>query len=155
VPVDMFIRSIPLPLEKIRGKKDLNLELKGKLASIFDIVTGKELKQEIQSSSFVFNSSLPTKDGKDFRANQFELSSNVKSLLGGSFNISNKTTNSTKCTLVKDGKFVKDLAGNTAIKYAGQYNAPEVDNSARGQRKDVDDGHGTPIPQNRPKTVGQ
>jgi hypothetical protein len=138
--VDSFV------CEKIQGDKNvLKLDLKGSLSSVIDASTGLELKPVIKSSSFVFSSYLPTKDGKKFKANSFNLASDVKFKSGSSFNINNQTTHSTNCTLVKGGKFVKNLASSNKVKFAGGYNKPEVDDSNRNQGKDIDQENGAPL----------
>ena len=50
------------------------------------------------------------------------------------------------CSDVKrETMFVKDLAGNNQVKYAGEYKKPEVEDSGRNQRKDTNQSAGTPL----------
>lgn len=125
--------------EKVKGKdKNVRAILKGELSSVVDEATGKKLNAKTKGSYFSFNSYLPTKDGKKFKANSFELASHVSYEGGSSMSTSSKTTNSTSCTLVKGGKYVKDLNKNTSVTYSGVYAKPEVNDSDRNIVKDIE-----------------
>lgn len=131
--------------EKSDKKDSVRLGLKGELMSVIDLATGKETKTISKSGKFEFNSALPTKDGKKFKAQKFEASTSVKYAGGSSMNFSDAQTNSTECKLVKGGDFVKDLGKNTSVKMAGEY-PKKVDNSSRGSKKEVEIKTGKSVP---------
>ncbi len=128
-------------LEKVQGDKNgSKLDFKAKLTSVIEKSSGNPSKDKIKQGNLIFSSYLPKKDGKKFSANKLDIAIKVGSKESGFLDISNNSTNSTKCELVRGGKLVKEISKENVYKFAATM---KVDDSDRNQPKEIQSGSKT------------
>lgn len=120
------------------ANKKINLEVAGKLGDVLDNMKGASAGATIKDSPFLFSASLPSKDGKKFKAEVFAIKSDVKFPNGAAFNLSSVSTNEIKCEMVKGAKYLKLFSGSSG-KMTGDYPSTAVNDSDRSLQKEIPD----------------